>query len=513
VTHPYPHRQCGALVLAIAIGLAPSGVSSASAAISIEDFVKSEKKWPSQVGLRQVIEGRYAVTGRILLKFHHCRLEFRSTEPLPKLIRRNSRDVNVQVIGRLRRDGRKLFFQIERISKQDDDLKLFARRRPTGPKAKPADWFGLADWASRRGNFYDDDMLKEKATEANLAGVRLARRQAAGNVKALREVARLVVTRGVGPTEQQAVEHEVLRLELKAARGKLSELEALRDRIGRGLAGARDTKNRPSELLANRYQADPVVVYDQANAADRVRLHRGMYTALVIGLITSRARADGTSGYRVADTIRREVPEAVDEAARWERQALDADLERSAAMGRAELDRLVTRLKAVRRTDEANSSIEGWLGARRDKLLAEGVAGRLRWADLVLSLKNDRRQAVVTLIEADRLKPDDREVAERLGQLGYSKQDGKWVAVPAEAHRGPRRVSVPMGVRVGMSGKQLLGAMGTPRRITRSAAKRSFSEIWVYGEPSGSRIAVYLVRSREDGSATVRGISQLNSRR
>ena len=41
-------------------------------AVSIQEFVKAKKKWPSQVGLRQVIEGRYAITGRILLKFQHC---------------------------------------------------------------------------------------------------------------------------------------------------------------------------------------------------------------------------------------------------------------------------------------------------------------------------------------------------------------------------------------------------------------------------------------------------------
>lgn len=145
--------------------------------------------------------------------------------------------------------------------------------------------------------------------------------------------------------------------------------------------------------------------------------------------------------------------------------------------------------------------------------MSEGVAGRLRWADLVLSLKNDRRSAVVALIDADRLKPDDREVAERLDQLGYSKQDGKWVRVSVDAKRAPRRVAVPTGVRVDMSGKQLLAAMGVPRRMTRSATKRSFSEIWVYGEPGRNRIAVHLIRSRDGGNSSVRAFSQLRSRR
>ena len=507
------HQPLEIVVLAIAIGLAPSGLESVSAAISIEEFVKAKKKWPSQVGLRQVIEGRYAVTGRTLLKFHHCQLEFHSTQPLPKLKRRNSKDGNVQVIGRLKRDGRKLYFQIERVSTQDDDLKLYQRRRPTGPRAKPADWFALADWASGQGSFYKDDLLKEKATQANRAGVSLARRQAEGDLKALRQVARLVVTRGVGLAEQQAVEHQALRLELKAARGKTPLQEALRGRIGKGWPGSVETKNAPAGPLADRYRADPVAVYDLASGPDRLRLHRLLYTDLVIELITRRALAEGTSGYTVAEVIRGAVPEATAEAARWDRMALDRDLKRSAAMGRAELGRLVARLETARRVREAQSAVDGWLESRREKLLSEGVAGRLRWADLVLSLKSDRRGAVVALIEADRLKPDDPEVAERLDQLGYSKKDGKWVRVSAGTQRPPRRVVVPTGVRVGMSGKQLLAEMGVPRRITRSATRQSFSEIWVYGEPGGSRIAVQLIRSRDADNSLVRAISQLRSRR
>lgn len=489
------------------------GSSSVSGAVSIQEFVKGKKKWPSQVGLRQVVEGRYAITGRILLKFQHCQLEFRSTEPLPKLARRNKRDVNVQVVGRLRRDGQKLFFQIERISKQDDDLMLYARRRPTGPKVKASDWFALADWASRRGSFYDDALLQEKASEANRNGIGVARGQARGKLKSLRDVSRLAVTRGAGTTVQRAIEHEAFQLELQDAVGKLEVLEPLRDRIGRGLVGARDTKNRASDPLVARYRQDPVTVYDQASPKERLTLHRTLYTSVVLRVIVLRARAAGSNGYQVAETIRREVPEAVGEAARWERLALDADLKRVVSMSRTELDRLSSRLKAAGRATEAASAVSDWLEARREKLMGEGVAGRLRWADLLLSLKNDRRRAVTILIEADRLKPDDREVAERLDQLGYEKKGGKWVPLPSRKGSPLRRAPVPVGVQVGMSGKRLLAAMGTPRRMTRLAVRGSISEIWVYGDPGGSRIAVHLVRSRDDDTAVVRGISQLPSRR
>lgn len=490
-----------------------SSPASVDAVISIEDFVKDRKKWPAQVGLRQAIEGRYAVTGRTLLRFHNCPLDFRSSEPLPKLSRRSTRDVNVLVIGRIRRDGRTLFFRIERITKQDDDLKLFERRRPTGPKAKPADWFQLADWSSRRGRFYKDVELQGKASEANRLGIVLARRRAAGDAKLLREVARVVVTRAVGNRLQRAIEHEALRVELKSARGKPAALAAVRDRIGRGWPGAEDTKNRAEPSLVTRYRADPVAVYNVADEDDRHRLHRVLYADLAIGLIIAEAREAGTSGYKVAELIRQRVPEASAEASRFERMAHDADLKRVAGMGRSELDRLVARLNTAQRATDADRAVDRWLEARRGRLLAEGVAGRLRLADLVLSLKNDRSAAVSMLVDADRLKPDDPEVAERLGQLGYAKQGKKWVQVRRDLPTVPRRVAAPTGVRVGMSGKQLLAAMGTPRRVNRLAAKRLISEIWVYGDPGGSRIAVHLVRSRDDGTAVVQDISQLPSRR
>ena len=499
------------LVLALVVAL--SGAASADAAISIEEFVKDRKKWPSQVGLRQAIEGRYAVTGRTLLRFHNCPLDFRSSEPLPKLVRRSPRDVNVLVIGRIRRDGRTLYFRIERITKQEDDLKQFDRRRPTGPKSRPADWFELADWSSGRGRFYKDVELQEKSTEANRTGIALARRRAAGDAKLLREVARIVVTRAIGNRLQRAIEHEALRVELKSVGDKPAALSVVRDRIVQGWPGAEDAKNRADRSLAGRYRKDPVAVYNAADEDDRRRLHRVLYADLAIRLIIAESREAGTSGYKVAELIRRQVPEASAEASQFERMALDADLERATEMGRSELDRMVARLRDAKRAVDADRAVDRWLDIRRERLLTQGVAGRLRLADLVLSLKNDRSTAVSMLLEADRLKPDVPEVAERLGQLGYAKQGKKWVQVRKDRPTAPRRVAMPTGVRVGMSGKQLMAAMGTPRRVSRLAAKRVISEIWVYGDPGGSRIAVHLIRSRGDGTAAVRDISQLPSRR
>ena len=100
------------------------------------------------------------------------------------------------------------------------------------------------------------------------------------------------------------------------------------------------------------------------------------------------------------------------------------------------------------------------------------------------------------------------------GQLRVcEKKDGKWGPVPSGKGGRPRRDTVPVGVQVGMSGKRLLAAMGAASRMTRVAVRGAISEIWVYGDPGGSRIAVHLVRTRDADNAVVRGISQLPSRR
>ena len=487
---------------------------TASAAVTIQDFVLQEKQWPMQVGKRQVIEGRWAVTGRTLLKFQKCGLEFRSQEPLPKLPRRSARDVNVQVIGRLRRDGRKLYFQVERVAKLPDDLVIYRRRRPTGPGTTAEAWYALARWAARQGAFYKDAELTAKATEANTAGIGLARRKAVGDVKALRQVVQVAVTLQVAAGLPVAIGHEAFVVQRKAARGDSEKLKGIRDQVGRTLPGARDPKNQPTARLARRYRSeDPVAVYDEADSEDRGRLHRVLYADLATEEIVAGARPDGSNGYEIARAIRELVPENPAEADRWELLALERDLKRVPQMSRLDLEQVVKRLRSLKRPADANRAVDRWLEERRKRLMAEGVSGRLRLADLLLSVRNDRDQAVRVLQDADRLKPGDTDVAEAMQRLGYIKQGERWVIVEGRASLERRRPSAQRGIRIGMRRRELLAAMGVPRRVSRVAVAGTISEIWVYGDPRSDRIAVHLLRSRDGSSASVKGYCELPFRR
>ncbi len=500
------------LVMALVVFGGLGAVCPAPGAVTIQDFVLQKKRWTKQVGQRQVIEGRWAVTGRTLLKFQGCALEFRSREPLPKLVHRSARDVNVQVIGRLRPNAGKLYFQIEQIAKLPDDLTVYRRRRPTSLKATAEDWYALGRWAARRGAFYKDAELTAKATEANTMGIGLARRKAAGDAEALGKLAETAVTLRVAAGLPMAIAHQALVVQRKASRGDLGKMKAVRDQVGRMLPGARDPKNQPTAALARRYRAEnPVSVYDGAGQEDRRRLHRVFYVDLATEVIVAGARPDGSNGYEIAQAIRKVVPENTTEADRWERLALRRDLERVPRMNRLELEQVVERLRMAKRLVDAQRAVDRWLEQRRRRLMGEGVSGRLQLADLLLSLRNDREQAMLVLQDADRLKPGDADVAEAMQRLGYVKQGDRWVI--AEGKAQPKRPRAGWGLRIGMTRKNLLAAMGVPRRISRVASAGAISEIWVYGDPRSGRIAVHLLRSHAGSAAVVRDFCDLPSRR
>ncbi|GIT31217.1 MAG: hypothetical protein Ct9H300mP1_32630 [Planctomycetaceae bacterium] len=240
----------------------------------------------------------------------------------------------------------------------------------------------------------------------NGRGIALAGRRAAGTQKLLREVARIVVTRAIGNRLQRAIEHEALRVELKSVGEKPAALSAVRDRIVQGWPGAEDRRTGPTGHWLAVTGKIPGPVYNAADEDDRRRLHRVLYADLAIRLIIPESREGGASGYKVAELIRRQVPEAPGRGFAVRTDGLDADLERATEMGRSELDRMVARLRAPKRAVDADRGVDRWLDIRRERLLTQGVAGRLRLADLVLSLKNDRSTAVSMLLEADRLKPE-----------------------------------------------------------------------------------------------------------
>ena len=487
--------QLGAI--AVVLG---AGTRALAAPVSISTFVKHEKTWSAQVGKRQVLEGRCGSASKLRMTMKGCSLVFLSKRPLPRLARRDGRDVNVLVSGRLLKDGGKLFFSIEQVKVQPDDISTFGRKTPRGARVKPEDWYELADWAAARGRFYEDRELMKKSQAAGREGLRLARRLAGHQSSRLEQVAQIAVSRKADPRTVQLIRHELLWALRGDAGQDLSKLKRLAERIGAELEGSRDTNQRLGAMERERYLRRPVEIYDEADAVEQRAMNRCFYATVVLKIILSDARSDGRNGHVIAGRIRQQVPEHSDVADSWEFKGLEQDRKRAGQMNRGEMEKLVSRLRAVRRVSEAAEAIDTWLAVKERSLLRMGVSGRMELADLYLSLKNDRRTAVKWLKQADALSPGNTAVAEDLKRLGYVKRQERWVEVEGEGTvTSPRRHVGVGGIRVGMSGQKVRSEHGKPVSVFRVAAAGLVSEIWVY-----EGFVVHLVRTRSDGEATVR---------
>ena len=486
-----------------------SGAGAPAAPVSMEAFLKQKKTWSTQIGKLQVLEGRCGSASQLRMTMKGCSLEFSSKRRLPRLTRRGGKDVNVLVTGRLLKEGAKLFFSVEKVKVQPGDIEMFNQRRPRGARAKPEEWYRLSDWAAKRGRFYKDRELLEKARVAEREGLSLSRRTADGRSDRLEEVVQLAVSRKADPRTVQLIRHELLWA-LKTDAGRdLPKLKQLRKRIGRELTGSRDTTNRLGEKQRALYLRDPVRVYEEADDVEQRAMHRFLFASLSLEIILAEARSDGSNARAIASRIRQEVPERSDVADTWELKALERDRRRVGQMNQGEMEEMVARLRAAKQPDLAEEAIDTWLTVQQRSLLELGTAGRMQLADLYLSLKNDPRTAVEWLTRADDLSPGNAEVAKRLKRLGYVKRQGRWVSEDGGETVATRRKQFDAGgIREGMVGREVLSQHGKPGSVSRVAAAGLVSEIWVY-----ERFVVYLVRKGGNGLATVRAVRNLRARR
>jgi len=505
-------------VVLVLVSLLVAGSSADAAVMSVEEFVKQKASWKKWVGRRIEIEGRSGAIGIRSMRFLKCPgINFRWTPSVEQRPRAKNRS-SFQVSGRLRTDGAKLFFSVERVLKLPSDLERFQKRQPTGAKAGPEDWFALAAWADGRGRFYDDAELVERAQLANRRGVKLLRNRGRSDADRLFAAAAEARKRGLSEMFRIEIVHEALRAMLAAATADGADrdrLAVLVKRITRELPDSREVPGEDPEALRTRYDLSPVAVYDAVSPGERRLLHRVLLAHVLLALIREDEKPGHTNAWELGQRVTREVPERKDVAETYFEAALRRDLDRVERLSAAELEKLAERLRKANRSADADRAIDRWLADRRLKLERDGAGGLIILAELHLALKNDVETAAALLLEADKLNPGNREVsseiAEQLGLLGYVRRDGQWVK---DVEAKPRRPEVAFSsIRIGMSRKELLDENGIPQAISRIAQAGAFSEIWVYGEPGGSRVAVHLRRKRGESSGAVIRWINLRSRR
>lgn len=502
-----------AVLLSFAV-LAPIAEAAEPATWSIETFNSKRDDWETLVGIPLKVEGRYSSLGKDLLRFTNCPLSFVLSPDVPPPAAKSRR---VEVTGRLTKQEGKLVFRVERLRELPSELVELRTRARQFRNAAPSDWYELGDWGAGRAKFYEDAELARAAREIYTQGILLERdRLPRDEVEGLLALADKAKQFGLTESLRSELAYEGLQRRWDALRrndGSPEELEALAAAIAERLPESRTPLNPPQPRLHEKYRTSPLGVYRDSGSDDRQKLHRIFYTDVALRIILQQAREDGRNGFDVAQKIDEQVPEQRALAESYRDRAMTFRLARIGTAGRQDALNLAEQFRQRNQPEKARETLRNWIKSREPLLRQDGTAGLIRLADDYLSLLEDDRTAAALLIEAYELDPQLEETATRLSRLGYQLRDGKWLN-PRQAANEPEdpvRQAMREGrVIVGMSDEEVRKSLGRPTSIARAATAAHVSEIWIYGEPGSSRLAVEFSRLPRDRRALVQSIDQVD---
>ena len=141
---------------------------------SIEYFMSQRDQWKRVIGVTQTLEGRLSTFNSKSVRFRNCPIPFHFAGKTPKL---DSTVKNVEVTGQLSLENGRIIFMVKSLQKKPSDREYFVREETKIDRAKPREWYALADWAKKRAAFYDDKELAQKALAAYKNGIEAEYRQ------------------------------------------------------------------------------------------------------------------------------------------------------------------------------------------------------------------------------------------------------------------------------------------------------------------------------------------------
>ena len=496
-----------------------AGPARAAEPQSIESFLAGKDKWPgfARANLRLELEGRFSVLSRSLLRFENCDLPFVPApgNELPRL-RRGSR--TAEVAGRLNvdRDGR-LRFVVDELRERPSDLEQFRlRQAEIVRRGDVRAWYALGEWAARRAAFYKDEELRAEADSANLHGLRIERQAlAAGDIAGRFQLAEKA--RELKLPESVPVEllHEAYRLKWDELRQQPSpDHQSLLEELARDLPAAREAAPPDSAPLEQKYRELPLAAYASAEPQQRRVLHRMFYAEVALEMIRAGAHPDGRNGAEIARRIEELLPERAALAEQYHEAELNWRLSRVGSATRSDMLALAGEFQRRSRPEKAAETKRSWLAAYTRRMRREGVPGLVRAADEHVALAADRDAAVKLLAEAHALAPESQDVAAAFRRLGYVWRQGSWLPQDEAAALplSPIQRAIREGrVTRGMTVAEVRQTLGAPTFVTRVATAGQINEVWSFGEPNSSRLAVHFLRSRHEppSEATVIRISQV----
>jgi hypothetical protein len=466
------------------------------------------------LGIEVQIEGRFQQAGRAAggqteFKLQRCEIAFRMDRPLPA----QPKGRNYSVTGKLRRDGGKTVCEVQSLREVPSDIDQFRERKRGVKRGDSAAMYELAGWAKQRGEFYTDVELLSASDEAYQDGLEIERRALAVNdfEGRFRLAAK---AREIKLTDEVVwpLVHDGYRVKWKQVQqAKPSEWDRLARDLGRDLPGSDEPLSSPETELRRQYESQPLETYAATTAGVRRKLHRILFSEIVLKSVTSRLASDFGNGFEIADEIDKRVPESRAKAEEIRDKTLAARAGEVNRLSRAQVLELAKQYRDRKQPQPAEQLLTAWLMNRRQRLNADDIEGHVQLADEYRALLNRADLGDALLIETITKHPEAKQVAERLEQLGYRKRDGRWLTTKefqAQPEAAIERAVREGRVVVGMTADLVRKSLGQPVSRSRSVSAGQVSEVWMYGTAGNSRLAVFLLRKKNQTEAVVTQISQ-----
>ena len=476
-------RTARAVPIMLLVALfAQAAVGDDREAISIAEFVEAKSRWDRLVSQPMRLEGRISLFSNSELRFKKCDMRFVHSS----LIRPGGSTKNVEVGGRIVRKDGKLTFSVTELKLREQDMDLLARKRAVINNSRPDGAYELAAWARRRGDFYDDDELRDASKSLYEEGLTIGHQHLKpGDVAGLRDLAKKAAEFSLGDGLRLQFLHEANRLEWKSEQdADLPNYRRVLDLIRRELPGATSPLPRHRLAIRKEYKRAPET-YRLASEQNRRLLARAFYLEVATAEIGRAATEDGSNGYEIARRVERELPELTDLADTYrtrELRYLDRRLDR---LTRPQVLDLSERYKQRNDPQQAGSVVRRWLELREPRARENGPAELMELGDEYVTLLNDERAAAKLYKLAFERNPQSKTAADWLRDHGYTLRESTW-SKPGERQEDPHETTIAEAiqegrVQVGMTAQQARKALGTkPASVVRMASAGHIEELWVF---------------------------------
>ncbi len=470
---------------------------------SIQELVAAQPRWDDLLGVTLRVEGHYTFFSATEIRFVNCDLRFLTVREFP---RPTGHSKVIEVAGTLVKQKGETVFEVTSMRSRPVDLDVLHHQRGLLAANTPEGWYQLAEWARNRGEFYEDDELKQAADELFESGLAAARRQLPrDDIAGLRALANQALAMKIAPRSIEPLIHDALRAQWKhLQQPQRREVTALLDQIRRELPASQTPLQGDFEALQKQYRESPQTVYQAADEQTRERCQRLLYMDVLLEDIQRDAAPDGRNGEEIAARIERHLPELPPLIAEYREKELMYLSQHLESLSREQLVTFAARLEASGQTEEATQAKRTWLNNRHQQARTEGPRGLMELADETLNLLQGPEDAARLYIEAYELNPDLGIPKDWLTEHGYYLSGSAWVNSRSgrTADVDPLQRAIRDGqVKPGMTPQQVQAALGgEPSSIIRMASAGKVTEMWIY---HAHRVAVQFSRSRKQQESHV----------